>query len=162
MTLKKLKKPVRLVLALLISFVLFISYIHSTKEEVIASAVKESNQNGVSLSLQNPYIMPIKIYKASMVDANKNELPITVYNIQLSGVYSGGNSSVDESFMSTQTDEFKELDEVTIPSDASKSDKIYSIYLKDAKGDGTVKNAEKVTVSFKVFSFLPFTTTISI
>ncbi len=159
---KKLRKPVRIVLALLISVFLFVFYIHSTKEEVIASAVKESSLNGVSLSLQNPYIMPIKVYKASMVDGNKNELPITVYNIQLSGVYSGGDSSIDQSFMSTQTDEFEELDEVTIPSDASKSEKIYSIYLRDTKGEGTVENAEKVTVSFKVFSLIPFTTTITI
>ncbi|KMJ58431.1 hypothetical protein AB685_11115 [Bacillus sp. LL01] len=159
---RKLRKPVRIVLALLISVFLFFSYIHSTKEEVIASAVKESNLNGVSLSIQNPYIMPIKVYKASMVDSNQNELPITVYNIQLSGVYSGGESSIDQSFMSTQTDEFEELDEVTIPSDASKSEKFYSIYLKDKKGEGTVENAEKVTVSFKVFSLIPFTTTISI
>ncbi|MCM3616479.1 hypothetical protein M3936_02680 [Sutcliffiella horikoshii] len=159
---RKLRKPVRIVLALMISVCLFLAYIHSAKEEVIASAVKESSQNGISLSLQNPYIMPIKVYEATMVDDNRNELPITVYNVQLSGVYSGGESNIDESFMSSQTDKFEVLDEVTIPSDASKSDKIYSIYFKDTNGDGTVENAEKVTVSFKIFSIIPFTTTISI
>jgi len=137
-------------------------YIHSTKEEVIASAIKETNQNGISLSLQNPYVMPIKIYSASMMDDKENELPITAYSIKLNGVYSGGDSNIDETFMSTQTEEFQELKEVTIPSDASKKEEIYSIYITDPKRNGNVEAAEKVKITFKIFSFLPITTTISL
>lgn len=159
---KKLKKPVRVTLALIISLFLFMLYIHSTKEEVIASAIKETNQNGISLSLQNPYVMPIKIYSASMMDDKENELPITAYSIKLIGVYSGGDSNVDETFMSTQTEEFEELKEVTIPSDASKKEEIYSIYITDPKRNGNVEAAEKVKITFKIFSFLPITTTISL
>ncbi|ART76134.1 hypothetical protein ACQCU1_06330 [Sutcliffiella horikoshii] len=159
---RKLKKPVRLTLALIISLFLFMLYIHTTKEEVIASAVKESNQNGVSLSLQNPYVMPIKVSSASMVDGQEKELPITAYSIKLKGVYSGGNSSLDQSFMTTQTEEFEELEEVTIPSDTSKKEEIYSIYITDQKREGSVEAAEKVKITFKIFSFLPITTTISL
>ncbi|WP_404449793.1 hypothetical protein LG307_08535 [Sutcliffiella horikoshii] len=159
---KKLKKPVRVTLALTISLFLFMLYIHSTKEEVIASAIKETNQNGISLSLQNPYVMPIKVSSASMMDDKENELPITVYSIKLNGVYSGGDSNVDETFMSTQTEEFEELKEVTIPSDASKKEEIYSIYITDPKRNGNVEAAEKVKITFKIFSFLPITTTISL
>ncbi|WP_226680989.1 hypothetical protein [Sutcliffiella horikoshii] len=159
---KKLKKPVRLTLALIMSLFLFMLYIHNTKEEVIASAIKESNQNGVSLSLQNPYVMPIKVYRASMIDGKENELPITAYSIKLNGVYTGGDSSLDGSFMSTQTEEFEELKEVTIPSDTSKNEDIYSIYITDEKMEGSVEAAEKVKITFKIFSFLPITTTISL
>ncbi|WP_404462040.1 hypothetical protein [Sutcliffiella horikoshii] len=159
---RKLKKPVRLTVALIMSLFLFMLYIHTTKEEVIASAIKESNQNGVSLSLQNPYVMPIKVYRAAMIDGKENELPITAYSVKLNGVYTGGDSSLDESFMSTQTEEFEELKEVTIPSDTSKKEKIYSIYITDQKRDGSVEAAEKVKITFKIFSFLPITTTISL
>lgn len=150
-------------MALLLSFSVFFIYIHSTKENIVKSAIFEPNQSGISLSMQNPYIMPIKVFRTIMVDENDKELPITAYHVKLNGMYSGNGENIDQAFIQEQTDVFEELDEVTIPSDTSKNEEVYNIFITNhPKKKETFEAAGKVKVSFKVFSLIPFTTTITL
>lgn len=122
----------------------------------------EQHQNGVAINLQNPYVMPIKVFKTTILDKDEKEVPATAYSIKMNGFSSGGNDQeVEQAFMETQTDEFEKMNEFTIPSDSAKKEELYSIYVTDdSKERKSVQNAEKVTVSFKVFSVIPFTATI--
>jgi hypothetical protein len=122
----------------------------------------DGNQSGVSVSLQNPFIMPIKVYESKVVDEEEKELPTIAYSVILNGVYSGVNSNIDQTFMAKQTGVFEKLEEVTIPSDTAKLEKNYSIFMKEPTKSGEIQAAKKVTVSFKVFSLFPFKTTISL
>jgi hypothetical protein len=160
--LKRLKKPVRVGLALLLSLFLFFFYIHSAKDAIITSAVVDANHKGVSVSLQNPYIIPIKVYDSSIIDTKENELPTKAYNVVLNGVSSGVSNQVNQEFMASQTEIFEQLEEVTVPSNTSKLEKTYSIFMTKDNHEGDMKSASQVTVSFKIFSFLPFKTTFSL
>ncbi|WP_078381107.1 hypothetical protein [Sutcliffiella halmapala] len=158
---KKLRRPYRIFLILLLSVGgLFFLYIQTIKDEVVASAFLDKSGGGVTVNIQNPYLTPIKIYHAEVVDENEKRISAKTYSIILNGLSSSSDAVVDQEYMSKKTDMFEELNEVIIPSNSSKKEKNYYFYLMNKKDSSSVHNASKVSISFKVFKLIPFRTNV--
>jgi len=83
----KLRKPYRILLPFAIISLLFIAYIHTSKDKIVSSAVLDKTNNAVAVNVQNPFIVPITIYHSKVVDKEEKEMPATAYSIILNGSY---------------------------------------------------------------------------
>lgn len=158
----KLRKPYRILLPFAIISLLFIAYIHISKDKIVSSAVLDKTNNAVSVNIQNPFIVPITIYNSKVVDKEEKEMPATAYSIILNGAYGSLDATVDQSVISRKTDVFEELKEVEIPGASNKKEKNYTLYMREEEKNSNMDTANEVSISFKVFSFLPFQTKVKL
>lgn len=160
---KKLQKQIKIpvTLALVVGVVcLFFFYIHATKEKVVTALALEEANGAVTVNIQNPYIMPIKVYKMEVIDDQDNLIPAKTYSIILAGLFNHTTPTVPQSHMLKKTQMFEELNEVTIKSDSASKEESYILYLESPNEAAAMHRAEKITISFKVFSLIPFRTTV--
>ncbi|WP_417900736.1 hypothetical protein ABN702_11275 [Bacillus haimaensis] len=158
----KLRKPYRILLPFAIISLLFIVYIHISKDKIVSSAVLDKTNNAVAVNIQNPFIVPITIYHSKVVDKEEKEMPVTAYSIILNGSYGSSDATVDQAVISRKTDVFEELKEVDIPGASNKKEKNYTIYMREKDKKWRMDTAKEVSISFKVFSFLPFHTKVKL
>ncbi|MBM7622153.1 hypothetical protein JOC95_004064 [Bacillus tianshenii] len=158
----KLRKPFRILLTLIIFSLLFIAYIHFTKDKIVTAAVLDKTNDAVSVNIQNPFVVPITIYHSKVVDQEDREMPATSYNIVMNGSFGSLGSTVDQAMISRKTDVFEELKEVVIPGSSSKKEKNYTLYMREEERKSDMDTAKEVSISFKVFSFLPFHTKVKL
>jgi hypothetical protein len=158
----KLRKPYRILLPFAIISLLFIAYIHISKDKIVSSAVLDKTNNAVAVNIQNPFVVPITIYNSKVVDKEEREMPATAYNIIMNGSYGNSDATVDQAIISRKTDVFEELKEVVIPSASNKKEKNYTLYMREEEKKSNLDTANEVSISFKVFSFLPFHTKVKL
>ncbi|MGM0837502.1 MAG: hypothetical protein ACQEV7_15205 [Bacillota bacterium] len=158
----KLRKPYRILLPFAIISLIFIAYIHISKDKIVSSAILDKTNNAVAVNIQNPFIVPITIYNSKVVGKEERELPATAYNIILNGAYGSSDATVDQAIISRKTDVFEELKEVVIPGASNKKEKNYTLYMREEEENSNMDHAKKVSISFKVFSFLPFHTKVKL
>ena len=158
----KLRKPFRILLPLAICTLLFFTYIHILKDEIVSSAILDKGNQAVAVNIQNPFIVPITIYHSKVVDKEDKEMPATAYNIIQNGSYSSAEATVAQAIISRQTDVFEELKEVVIPGASNKKEKNYTLYMREEENESNLGAASEVSISFKVFSFLPFQTRVKL
>ncbi|MGD6833091.1 hypothetical protein ACQCT5_13060 [Sutcliffiella halmapala] len=154
----KLRKPYRILLPFAIISLLFIAYIHISKDKIVSSAILDKTNNAVAVNVQNPFIVPITIYNSKVVDKEEKEMPATAYSIILNGSYGSSDATVDQAVISRKTDVFEELKEVDIPGASNRKEKNYTLYMREEDEKLRMDTAREVSISFKVLSFLPFHT----
>ncbi|WP_223700433.1 hypothetical protein [Sutcliffiella deserti] len=160
---KKYKKVYyRLIFSLILVSILFFTYIQVSKESIVTSAVLDEENSAVAVNLQNPFHMPIEVYYTEVVDEDDIEMKATIYSIILNGTHNSASSNVSQEYLSQKTDTFEVLNEVTIPGKSAKKEKNYSLYMRDEDGKAELHKANKISISFKVFSLFPFKTTIDL
>jgi hypothetical protein len=158
----KLRRPYRILLPFAIISLLFIAYIQISKDKIVSSAVLDKTNNAVAVNLQNPFVVPITVYNSKVVDKEEREMPATAYNIIMNGSYGSSDATVHQAIISRKTDVFEELKEVVIPGASNKKEKNYTLYMREEEKKSNLDTANEVSISFRVFSFLPFHTKVKL